>query len=274
MTELTKPKTFKLYFLVVLPLVIFAHLSFVSAQTPKIDKNPSISASQMAEIIDSIIPSIDSVYIFPDVAKKMIKLVRKNLRKGKYKDIKTLTQFTHRLTEDLQSISKDKHLSLHPGSRQLGIMMDDNKNDDERRKEFIAEQATRNFGFAKLERLDGNIGYLDLRAFSEASYAGATAIAAMNFLANSSALIIDLRKNGGGSPSMIQLISSYFFDERKHLNSFYIRKTDEIEQYWTQSQVVGPRMSDMPIYILTSSRTFSAAERTRSRGVTLISVED
>jgi hypothetical protein len=59
---------------------------------------------------------------------------------------------------------------------------------------------------------------------------------------------------------MIQLISSYFFDEPKHLNSFFIRKTDSVQEFWTHSDVKGPRMSDIDLYILVSKHTFSAAE--------------
>jgi hypothetical protein len=82
----------------------------------------------------------------------------------------------------------------------------------------------------------------------------------MNFLAHSSAIIFDLRNNGGGDPSMIQLISSYLFEERQHLNSFYIRRGDRTEQYWTQASVPGQKLTDVPVYILTSAYTFSAAE--------------
>ena len=64
---------------------------------------------------------------------------------------------------------------------------------------------------AKLEILDGNIGYLDLRSFQSAHVGGETAAAAMAFLSNADAVIIDLRRNGGGDPTMIQLLSSYFF---------------------------------------------------------------
>jgi hypothetical protein len=82
----------------------------------------------------------------------------------------------------------------------------------------------------------------------------------MNFLANADALIVDLRQNGGGSPSMIQLISSYFFAEPVHLNSFYIRREDKMDQFWTQAWVAGPKLTEVPIWVLTSGRTFSAAE--------------
>ena len=93
------------------------------------------------------------------------------------------------------------------------------------------------FGFRKVEILPGNIGYLDFRFFANAGDGGPTAIAAMNFLAHTDALIFDLRQNGGGNPSMIQLISSYLFEEPVHLNSFYIRKGDSTQQFWTQELV-------------------------------------
>jgi hypothetical protein len=82
----------------------------------------------------------------------------------------------------------------------------------------------------------------------------------MHFLGNSDALIIDLRGNGGGDTMMIGLLSSYFFEEPVHLNSFYMRETDSMQQFWTTSFVDGRKMTDVPIYVLTSRHTFSGAE--------------
>jgi C-terminal processing protease CtpA/Prc len=119
-----------------------------------------------------------------------------------------------------------------------------------------------NYGFQEVKILDGNIGYLKLSGFFHVDEeAGATAQAAMNLLSNADALIIDLRQNGGGSPSMIQLISSYLFGtEPVHLNSFYYRPADQHTQTWTLPYVPGKRRPDIDVYVLTSSRTFSAAE--------------
>ena len=87
------------------------------------------------------------------------------------------------------------------------------------------------------------------------------AVGAMAFLANCDALIIDLRENGGGSPEMIQLLSSYFFSgEPRHLNSFYYRMDEKTEQYWTQPYVPGAKLADTDLYVLTSGYTFSGAE--------------
>jgi hypothetical protein len=83
----------------------------------------------------------------------------------------------------------------------------------------------------------------------------------MAFVANCDALIFDLRQNHGGYPSMVQLLTSYLFDaEPRHINSFYYRPGDEIQQFWTFPHVPGKRLPEVPVYVLTSSATGSGAE--------------
>ena len=60
---------------------------------------------------------------------------------------------------------------------------------------------------------------------------------------------------------MIQLITSYLYGpEPIHLNSFYHRISDDTTQTWTLPYVPGKRRPDIDVYVLTSQRTFSAAE--------------
>lgn len=220
----------------------------------------AIDDATKAAIIDSVSAAMEAVYVFPDVASRMEEEIRHNLRAKAYRDIETYEEFAARLTEDLQGISNDKHLHVDyfpdPGT---GSANRDSLAAEEQRR-TLERLRKSNYGFAKLELLAGNIGYLDLRSFVDAAWAGETAVAAMAFLAGSDAVIIDLRQNGGGSPSMIQLISSYFFDEPVHLNSFYIRDEDRIKQFWSHAHVEGERMTDVDLYVLTSGMTFSAAE--------------
>jgi len=223
------------------------------------DQPPPLLAEHKAELIGDLSRGLTEIYVFPDVADRMVQQIQGKLERGDYDELATLAAFTNQLTDDLQSISHDKHLHVSP-TQPPPDSGDGQPDREEMRRRMLDDARFRNFGFEKIERLPGNIGYLDLRGFFDAEAGGDTAVAAMNFLANSSALIVDLRQNGGGSPSMIQLISSYFFDEPQHLNTFYIRRTDDHKQFWTQSNVRGPKMVDTPIYILTSGRTFSAAE--------------
>ena len=241
-------------------IVLILIASSLSAQMMTKPEDRTIDKKTQAEIIDSVSFALNEVYVFPDVAKEMEKHIRKNYKKGEYDTFTSLMKFLFTLTEDLREISHDKHLAVRP-------MADDGYQPylsdtlpEEQEKRRCAENAYNNYGYQKIERLAGNVGYLDLRGFYDAEYAGPTAVAAMNYLANSSALIIDLRENGGGSPSMIQLMSSYFMDSLTHLNSFYVRKGDTTQQFYTLPYVPGKKMYDMPIFILTSSYTFSAAE--------------
>lgn len=210
-------------------------------------------------IIDSVSVALKEEYVFAGVAQQMDARLRKNMKEGAYKTLTDPVAFSGRLTEDLQSISRDKHLRIRyirPGSQREEAALPP----EEQRRRRLGQLRADNFGFRKVEILPGNIGYIDFRYFAEAKNAAPTAIAAMNFLAYTDALIFDLRQNGGGNPSMIQLISSYLFEESVHLNSFYIRKGDSTQQFWTQESVQGPKMTAIPVYVLTSSSTFSGAE--------------
>jgi C-terminal processing protease CtpA/Prc len=83
----------------------------------------------------------------------------------------------------------------------------------------------------------------------------------MGFITNTDAVIIDLRNNGGGDPAMVQLILSYFMDEKPvHYNSIYDRPTDSTRHYYSLEKVKGKKMPGKDLYILTSRNTFSAAE--------------
>ena len=237
----------------------------IAAHTLKAQENVSpLSTTERSEVIDSVCRLLNDNYVFPEVAKKMTSLITKNKNEGFYSSINDPMAFADQLTSDLQSVSKDKHLRVRFAPNQIAEMRAHEANqseDDEIPESWLRQMKSNNFGFKEVKILDGNIGYLDLRSFSNTEYAGETATAAMNFLSNSNALIIDLRNNGGGSPAMIQLITSYLYgSDPVHLNNFYYRPTDEHTQTWTLPHVPGQRRPDMDVYVLTSNRTFSAAE--------------
>ena len=261
--SLTGPlmRTFLCIFLTL--LLIPAGLLPASARAQSAGQEPPdkvIDAGMQAEIIDSVTRSLNEIYVFPDVAKKIEKHLRSQYKKKAYKDITSLVEFTNKLTEDMREISKDGHMWVRFASDEMLARFQGDTLTDAAKQEELEQRRRDNFCFKEIKILDGNIGYVDFRCFSEATEAGPTAIAAMNFLAYTDAIIFDVRQNGGGSPSMIQLITSYFFDEPVHLNSFYVRKTDSTQQFWTQACVQGPRMTNVDLYVLTSDYTFSGAE--------------
>ncbi|MDF2176906.1 S41 family peptidase [Aliiglaciecola sp. CAU 1673] len=129
------------------------------------------------------------------------------------------------------------------------------------KESWSSKMARKNSGFNHVEILEGNVGYVDFWGFADVSETSRMTVShALGFLSHVDALIIDLRQNGGGSAEMVQLISSYFFAKRTHLNSLYSRLSGRTIEYWTFDGV-GPKFPEkLPIYILISDYTFSAAE--------------
>ncbi len=225
-----------------------------------------IDTSTRCNVIDGLLSKLRTYYVFPEVVDHMEQFIRRRVRDGEYNAITTASALCEALTLDMRTISHDRHLCvqycLDAQPHREKVWEDAKVVEDHYRAVTVI-----NFDFRKVEWLPGNIGYLDLRAFVEPEYAGETAVAAMTLLANTSALIIDLRHNGGGSPEMVAFLASYLFKKPVHLDNFYWRHGDatrpdgSIQQLWTLPYVPGKRYDDKPVYILTSGDTFSSAEQ-------------
>ena len=236
-----------------------------AAAQPAPPEPPTLSAADRAAIIDDIAAKLDATYIFAETAAAMGEHLRAQLAAGAYDELVSLPDFTRRLTEDLQSVSNDRHLRV--GWDPNPPPAEPDPEDRERRRAVFEERMrTDNYCFRKVERLNGNVGLLKLNCFAPAELGGATAVAAMNFLAHVDALIFDLRDNGGGSPSMIQLLTSYLVAEPTHLNSFYIRESDETRQFWTPTTCAtsgGRRWSARPPAVAPTRCAPSGSRATR-----------
>ena len=189
-------------------LMLFLLNTHAAAQTMsgREVEDKTIEAAVQAEIIDSVAQALNEVYVYPEVAKKMEKHLRQQLKEGAYKNLTSCREFAERLTRDLQEISKDRHLGVRFATEEMIQAHQDDTLTEVGKKRELKELHRDNFGFKKVELLEGNIGYVDFRVFADARDAGPTAIAALNFLAYTDAVIFDLRRNGGGDPSMIQLL--------------------------------------------------------------------
>jgi hypothetical protein len=215
-----------------------------------------LEPEKLEGLVEALATKIEDLYVFPDVAHQIGAKLRERLYAGAYEGV-GLETLTVRLTTDLRSVNNDKHLGVSPlRPRQQERAPDPAQQD----REFRAEMRRSNYGFQKVEILDGNIGYLELSGFASLELGRDTAAGAMAFLANVDALIFDLRRNGGGDPTMIQFLTTYLLAERTHLNSFEWRGRDGLEEFWTFDEVPGKRLVDVPVFVLTSSSTFSAAE--------------
>lgn len=219
----------------------------------------TIDEAQRSAVISSLLKELNDSYIFPDVAKKVESGLLEKLKNKEYDKITSGEDFARKLTEDLQALSHDKHLSVRFFNEKLS--QDAAEPTAEEKEKYQLSLKTNNHGFVSVERLQGNIGYISLSNFSTAEPGEETVAAAMNFINNTDALIFDLRQSRGGDPAMVALICSYLFgDKPVHLNDLSFRQDNQTIEFWTKPAVSGKKFGDKDVYVLTSSTVFSAGE--------------
>ena len=216
----------------------------------------AISRQEHQQTIQAISELLDRYYVYPSVAREMKTRLRDNYKLGKYSGFSNPASFAYRLTMDLQRVSQDKHLRVFYEPKAAEKRPQSPTNGHVRERE-----SADNYGFGRTEVLSGNVGYLELNRFSGMKEAEEKVHESMRLFKGVDAMIIDLRNNRGGSTRLIQVLSSYFFDENpRHLGSFYWRTSGKTTESWTLKELPEKRYPDIPLYILTSSKTFSAAE--------------
>ncbi len=251
----------------------------------------SLAAEQLSsrEIVTKALALLRENYVFPDQAEQVATEIEARLGAGEYDNLDEIT-LTELLTGHLQAASGDKHLRVRlgggppvpgngpgpppgPGRDSAGPGRDSTTRDNARHDSDgpVDHEARRlrmrqmgrldNFGIRRVERLEGNVGYLDLRRVAVPEHACAATAAAMELVCGTYALIIDLRRNGGGSPHGVAFWCSYLLpEEPTRLNDIFRADTGETRQFWSYPYVPGSRYLDRPVYVLTSSRTFSGGE--------------
>jgi hypothetical protein len=213
--------------------------------------------------VESLAVQAERRYIFPERGAELARVLRRQLKARAYDGITGHRALADTLTAQMQHITHDGHMRVMYRLEPFPAdPTDDGPPPAEELELQRREARLRNHGFEQVRRMAGNIGYLDLRAFSGFAEAHETLHAAMRLLAHTDALIVDLRRNGGGDPEMVQALVTYFVreGERLHINDFERREGRPLEQFHSLAHVPGPRFAGRPLMVLTSGLTGSAAE--------------
>ena len=227
-----------------------------TAQTPT---PTTVDAAQRKAVVQSIATQLQANYVFPEIAQRLSVQLKAREASGAYASATHAEAFSNLLSKDLRELGKDGHFAVgfdpqfksNPPASIPGA---------EQQQQMRTFMSSMGFGFERVERLPGNVGYLELRGFGPAEIVAEAMSAAVTLLSGTDAMIIDLRRNGGGEPSGVAQLLSHFFPsgDQRHLNDIYTRPLDTTQQYWT-NPTVATRYAK-PVYVLTSKRTFSGGE--------------
>ncbi|MTW14486.1 hypothetical protein GM658_28115 [Pseudoduganella eburnea] len=253
----TNPRYMKRLMAHMLVTLLLAAATQASAQVPP--ATGALDGATRHAVVKQLAQSVEDNYVSPEVAKKVAAHLRERDAKDAYASAGKAASLAEMLTADMRATGKDLHLGVRfdpefksapdeaaPSTEALALQRQES--------ERLAG------GVFRVERLPGNIGYLDMRGFEPVAFSAPSIEAAMALLKHTEAIILDLRKNGGGDGETVAYLMSHFFAEgdRRHLNDMVFRKNQRSEQYWTTTATAVHYTR--PVYVLTSKRTFSAAE--------------
>lgn len=292
----------KIYLIVVILLFSIqsdAQSIFGVGPSPEEAKAIKISEATKLKVMKNLKSRIKEAYITKENVPELIKQLEEKIASNGYKEYTNALSFSRAVTKDLRNITNDSHFNLlynPPFSKQIGQMMQaqaagsteagnrqrqtssSSNQRTARQPQITSKDGKVNYYFRKLEILDGNIGYVKIEQIPRINEARKTVDSAMGFLANSDALIIDLRNNRGGFGGFISYFMSYFFPSDKKLLFSRELSIGETQRFFTEVTLHNKRLDKIPIYILINERTGSAAtnltytlqkhERARVVGVT------
>lgn len=211
-------------------------------------------------LIDSLNTVLNNHYVFPEKASNISTYLATQLKKNAYViDLQNPQKIAEQIQRDIIKIHRDPHMGIKydPGFR-VQQNLAPSVEEISQTKKYWKEN---NYAFTKVEVLPGNIGYFTFNVFVDDTEAAKPTIsAALRFLSNTSAVIIDLRENYGGSPNMVSQIESYFFNVKTHMNDLINRSAKDTTFFYADPAKADSLNLLMPVYILTSHNTFSGGE--------------
>jgi hypothetical protein len=223
-------------------------------------QGPALDSARQQAIIDKTIQLVIANYVYPERAKAVEATLRSNVRAGKYVSLTRPDEFLDTLNNDMQVAGQDKHLRVIYNPRMAAQLKLDESGATQTSPEFVSMMRKENFRLRKAESLEGNVGYFKLDNFVELRFVSDALVGAMNFLHNSSALIIDLTDNGGGASETSDLLVSYFLPAGTRTSESWDRTTNKTRVSTVTLSPEVRQLLDIPLFVIVSERTASAAE--------------
>jgi hypothetical protein len=215
--------------------------------TPVSDELRESTSSAVAQ-------AIRDVYVYPELARSMADTLLHHQARGDYKGLKRTGALADKLTEDAVAVSNDLHVWVEAQNPMVQVSSDPVNRD-------ASELRQDNFGLRDARLLSGNIGYVKFDMIIDNEEAKQAMVAALAKVTGCEALILDLRDNIGGEWGTAGVVLGYLLPAGSIVDRIFDRKGALVEERVVPYVIPGEAFdASMPVYVLTSEQTGSAAE--------------
>ncbi len=220
----------------------------------------SLPKEEIDSAVVKISDLIKSNYVFEEQGNRIAAHLEQ--KKLEFKSVKNWDEFAAICNGILQSYSNDGHLFVRHDAKTVKELLTATDHESESAVDdpfFHSKGASeRNFGFEEVKILEDNIGYIKLSEINISEKSLPTLFAAMEFVSNTKALILDLRDNGGGGSEVGPVLESFFLPKNIDLLEFKSR-TGEVTAEKTVPWLTQKKYNH-PLFIIINKKTGSAAE--------------
>jgi hypothetical protein len=234
---------------------------FIAAVAIGPAKGQKIEQSQASTVVSQTAQLVSRHYFDPGRRAAIVQRLEESRAAGRYATTDP-RQLAQRVTEDLLAVTNDWHMSLTWDPANHARLAAEASSPGPPQAHSREQSIRTNHGLEQMRILPGNVRYLRISAFPWIpDRSGAAYDAAMAFLREGDAVIVDLRNNGGGNASAERYAISHFMpgDHERLLMTFQ-DENGAPEQERVHSYLPGGRIIGKPLFVLVNGRTASAAE--------------
>jgi hypothetical protein len=213
--------------------------------------------SNPREVVTEIASLIENNYFDAQTGREVARELRMAVRSGAYGKYAEPRDLAAALTAQLRRTDQHFNVVWFPAP-QVG------QSSASEVESFTRALSGRSYGVRSVSMLSGSVGYIDMRSLPYISFRRAddparlAADAALQLISGASAVIFDLRHAIGGYPEMAgYLVSAFVEPDAEIYNVFHSRDGQQSER---PVQTYHSPMPDIPVYVLVSGSTASAAE--------------
>lgn len=218
-----------------------------------------MSADETRDVVLALAKVLRERFAFRERGASAAREIEAMAAAGKFREVRNAAELLQQIEKQIAPIVDDRHFRARYFGPEMVAGFTEAPPTAEEIAEFHQEIRLRGGEIPEVRWLDGNVGYLRIHKFMDAAPSAEKLSAAMGMLADTSALIIDVRGAPGGEPAGVAKVIGHLVSER----TATVRTEDPVNPSLSRSfyaEPSTPGYTGKPIYVLIDGRTGSGAE--------------
>lgn len=219
----------------------------------------TMSASRNRDVVLALADVMRERFAFRERAAIIADDIEALEKRGTFRDARTGAELLALIEERITPLVDDRHFrARYVGPEIVAGFREGGPSADEI-AEFHHEMRLRGGEIPEARWLPGNVGYLRIGMFMDAPPTVEKLAAAMTMLADTGAMIVDVRGSPGGEPAGVANVIGHFVSTRTPTVRTQGGDDPSAERTF-HAEPKTPAFTDKPLYVLTDAKTGSGAE--------------